>query len=43
LISIGLYLLAVQFVWFNFGQLSWAWIPYDNYLWNPDYVARGPR
>ena len=40
LVSIGAYLLAVQLVWFNFGQLSFAWVPYNNYLWTPDYIER---
>jgi hypothetical protein len=39
---LGIYLLAVQLVWFNFGQLSWAWVPYQNYLWTPDYIVRPP-
>lgn len=37
---IGVYLLAVQLVWFNFGQYSWAWVPYKSYLWTPDYIER---
>ncbi len=29
------YSLVVELVWLNFGQFSWAWLPYQNYLWTP--------